>query len=342
MQDIISTLGEFTSKNNIFPNEIIKEHTTMKIGGRVKAFVTPYSVDELVNVIKVFRDNNERFMLTGNASNLLFSDDDLDFYVVSTDCRGAVSLGISGEDKSGVKADENALNGVTLSEALFEELENIDLKLDTENKAYTFIKANAGAYLSNVASVAANHSLKGFEGLSGIPGTIGGAVVMNAGAYGAEVKDVIVAAKVLTGDGEIKLLNKEELKLSYRNSVILEAGYIVLTGYFALEKGDKEEITALMKELNFKRRDKQPLEYPSCGSTFKRPEGAFAAKLIEDSGLKGYRVGDMMISDKHAGFMINAGNGTFKDAIKVMEDVKEKVKADSGFVLEPEVKIIKG
>ena len=202
------------------------------------------------------------------------------------------------------------------------------------------ITAGAGAILAAVASKAAEASLGGMEFAAGIPGSIGGAVVMNAGAYGGEIKDIIVSATVLTPDGRIVELSKEELDLSYRHSCVLEKGYIVLAAQLELFTKPQEQIRAYMAELRSKRVEKQPLESPSAGSTFKRPEGYFAGKLVMDCGLRGYRVGDAQVSQKHCGFVINAGNATAADVLQLIKDVQERVMDQFGVQLEPEVKMI--
>jgi UDP-N-acetylmuramate dehydrogenase len=202
------------------------------------------------------------------------------------------------------------------------------------------ITAGAGALLSRVANAAAEAGLGGMEFAAGIPGSIGGAVTMNAGAYGGEMKDILESAKVLTTSGEIKILGKDELDLSYRHSCIPGGGYIVLEAVIVLESRDRAEIRARMDELRGKRVEKQPLEYPSAGSTFKRPEGYFAGKLIMDAGLRGYTVGGAQISEKHCGFVINRGGATADDVRQLMRDVQDKVEAMSGVRLEPEIKML--
>ena len=211
-------------------------------------------------------------------------------------------------------------------------------------KNYSGIEVNgneltvkAGTLLSSTSKAALNEELTGFEFAGGIPGTFGGAVVMNAGAYGGEMVQVLKEVKVLTKDGEIKTLKAEELELGYRTSNVLKNEYVVLEGVIALEKGNKEEIKAKM-EYALARKTKQPLEYPSAGSTFKRPEGYFAGKLIQDAGLKGYQVGDAQVSEKHSGFVINRGNATAADVMQLISDVADKVKEQFGVTMEPEVK----
>lgn len=204
------------------------------------------------------------------------------------------------------------------------------------NKIY----AQAGALLSGIAAAARDASLTGFEFAGGIPGTLGGAVVMNAGAYGGEMKDVLVEATVLTGDGEIRTIPVSELEMGYRTSVIKTAGYLVLSAVLSLKEGDKEAIREEMRRLSGQRTAKQPLEYPSAGSTFKRPEGYFAGKLIMDAGLRGYQVGGAQVSEKHCGFVINTGNATARDVCRLMQDVQDKVREKFGVTLVPEVKFL--
>ena len=202
------------------------------------------------------------------------------------------------------------------------------------------IHAQAGALLSMIAKRALDAELTGFEFAAGIPGTLGGACVMNAGAYGGEMKDVLKSVTVLTDKGEVKTLAKEELELGYRTSVIAKKGYIVLEAVLELQKGEKEKIQAVMDDLKERRVTKQPLEYPSAGSTFKRPEGYFAGKLIQDAGLRGFQVGGAQVSEKHCGFVINKGNATAADVMELIRQVTAKVKEDTGVTMEPEVKQI--
>ena len=199
------------------------------------------------------------------------------------------------------------------------------------------ICASSGALLSQIAAAARNASLTGFEFAGGIPGTLGGAVFMNAGAYGGELKDVLKEAVVMTEQGEILTLPVEKLDMGYRTSRIKKAGYLVLEARLVLEQGDMDKIRDITKDLTEKRVSKQPLEYPSAGSTFKRPEGYFAGKLIMDAG---YQVGDAQVSEKHCGFVINKGNATAADVLTLIENVREKVQEQFGVTLEPEVKFL--
>lgn len=202
------------------------------------------------------------------------------------------------------------------------------------------LRVQAGALLSATARKALEAGLTGMEFAAGIPGTMGGAAVMNAGAYGGEMKDILESVTVLTPEGEQKELKNEELQLGYRTSVVKEKGYIVLEAVLSLKKGDPEAIKSRMDELKEQRVTKQPLEYPSAGSTFKRPEGYFAGKLVMDSGLRGYQVGGARISEKHCGFVINAGDATAKDVRTLMDNVRDIVYEKYGVTLEPEVKFL--
>ena len=200
------------------------------------------------------------------------------------------------------------------------------------------ITAQSGALLSKIASVALQNGLGGFEFASGIPGSLGGAVAMNAGAYGGEMKDVVVSSVCADDDGNIFEITDH--KFSYRHTIFTDKNLVVLSSKIKLTPKNTELIRSEMTELNLRRREKQPLEYPSAGSTFKRPEGYFAGKLIEDSGLKGCRIGGAMVSEKHAGFLINYDHATAKDILNLIDYVKEKVHTKFGVTLEPEVRII--
>lgn len=198
----------------------------------------------------------------------------------------------------------------------------------------------SGVTIGLAARIAQKNSLSGLEALSGIPGSIGGAMTMNAGSYGSEFKDIVKSVKVIDSDFNIKDYSNEEMKFSYRNSVVKEKNLVVLSAVLELEKGDKNEINEKMKEFSQKRTEKQPLDYPSAGSTFKRPEGNFAAKLIQDANLKGHIHKGARVSEKHSGFIINYDNATASDIYELINIVREKVYKETGILLEPEVKII--
>ena len=207
--------------------------------------------------------------------------------------------------------------------------------LDAEGR----VAAEAGASLSRAAVFAQQHGLAGLEFAHGIPGSVGGAVCMNAGAYGGEIAQVIVSACVLTPEG-VRTVSKDELSLGYRSSAVMQNGWVVLEATFELAPGSPDEIKATMADLAARRREKQPLQYPSCGSFFKRPVGYYAGALIEQAGLKGYRVGDAQVSEMHAGFVINRGHATSSEIYRLMQEVQRRVQAQFGVTLEPEVRLI--
>ena len=231
---------------------------------------------------------------------------------------------------SNLLVSDKGFPGVIISTAKFDRLE-VD---------GTEITVGAGVMLSKLANTAYRAGLTGLEFAAGIPGTVGGACVMNAGAYGSEMKNVLKSVTVLTAEGNVETLPAEELELGYRTSVIPKRGYLVLEAVVSLAEGNMEEIKAVMDDLAFRRKDKQPLEFPSAGSTFKRPEGYFAGKLIEDCGLKGFSVGGAQVSEKHAGFVINKGGATASDIYSLCKKVEKKVQAEFGVSLEMEVKLL--
>lgn len=231
---------------------------------------------------------------------------------------------------SNILVKDGGIRGVVIKLCELNKIERIGNK----------IIAECGALLKDVSKEATLGALTGFQFACGIPGSIGGAVFMNAGAYDGEISFVIESAEILDDKQEIVTLSKEELNLGYRQSVVMQKGYIVLSATFALNPGDKEQIEARVNDLTKKREEKQPLEYPSAGSTFKRPEGHFASKLIDEAGLKGFTVGGACVSEKHAGFVINKGNGNAKDVLDVIHHVQEEVKKQFGVDLYPEVRIL--
>lgn len=229
---------------------------------------------------------------------------------------------------SNILVSDKGYEGVILD--LSAGLKNIEIK----DKRVT---AEAGALLSSVAARAYEAGLTGFEFAAGIPGTIGGAIVMNAGAYDGEMKQVVESVTVLDEHGEIMVLDNETMEFGYRNSIIKNRPFIVMEAVLLLKEGEKELIRSRMEELNKKRREKQPLNYPSAGSTFKRPEGYFAGKLIMDAGLRGFRIGGARVSEKHCGFVINEGNATATDVADVIYEVTERVRDKFGVTLETEI-----
>lgn len=251
--------------------------------------------------------------------------------VVALCKRSEVALTVIGNG-SNLLVSDNGIRGVVLE--VGKAASGIRL-LDGEDLAVM-----AGTLLSEAANFAAKNGLSGMEFAAGIPGSLGGAVVMNAGAYGGEMKDILSGVRVLTKGGEIIVRPADELDLSYRHSRMMDEGDIVLEARLNLTQGSEVVIRAQMEELRKRRVEKQPLEYPSAGSTFKRPEGYFAGKLIEDAGLQGFRVGDAQVSEKHCGFVINRGAATAAQILDLMQQVQERVKAHSGVDLEPEVRLL--
>ena len=213
----------------------------------------------------------------------------------------------------------------------------LDSSMGQVSVAGTRMTVPAGTLLSEAASVARDHSLSGLEFASGIPGTMGGGIVMNAGAYGGEMKQVLESVEVINREGEILVLDNDTMEFGYRTSVIKNRPFIVMEALLKLQEGDREAIRAKMEELSAKRREKQPLEYPSAGSTFKRPEGYFAGKLIMDAGLRGFCIGGARVADKHCGFVVNTGRATAADIREVIEEVQQRVKEKFGVRLEREV-----
>jgi UDP-N-acetylmuramate dehydrogenase len=296
---MLNKLINILGDENVFENEPMSMHTTFRIGGPARYFAIVNSEEDLIKTIKLVREENQDYFVLGNGSNILVSDKGFD----------GVVLQLSGE-------------------------------FDTIHLSGNNIIAGSGLLLSQVAKTALDNSLAGLEFASGIPGTIGGAIVMNAGAYGSEMKDVVKAVRILwlePSEPCVETLTLDDLKLSYRHSILKERKGIVLDVKLTLKPGSKEEIKSIMDDLAAKRREKQPLEYPSAGSTFKRPEGYFAAKLIEDAGLKGYKVGTAMVSDKHAGFVVNTGGAKATEVKQVMDHVVHTVNQSAGITLEPEV-----
>lgn len=280
-------------------NEPMALHTTFKIGGPARLAVFPKNENEISDVIKKCKEENVRYMVVGNGSNLLVADEGIDAVVI-----------LLGKEFGEVKL----IDDIT-------------------------IFAEAGAPLMKVCRFALENGLSGLEFAYGIPGSCGGGAFMNAGAYGGELGDVMFRCDHIDKDGNKGSLEGDDLKLAYRHSAYYENGCVITGAYFKMQKADKEEIKAKMNDYMSRRRDKQPLEYPSAGSTFKRPEGNFAGALIEQCGLKGTSVGGAEISTKHAGFVINKGGATCKDVLDLCKKVADTVKAEKGIDLEMEVRV---
>lgn len=287
-------------EEQILENESMAKHISFRVGGNADFYVTCNNRSELAGLLQYLTKKEIPHMLVGNGSNLLFRD---------SGYRGVI-IHLDGEFQ------DCQVSGTTLT-------------------------AGSGKLLSGTASVATKNGLAGMEFASGIPGSLGGAIYMNAGAYGGEMKDIVRRVYLMAGDGSREYVKSlEEMDFSYRHSGIQDTGEIVTKVELELTKDNPEAIQARVAELTEKRVSKQPVNYPSAGSTFKRPVGGYAAALIQDAGLKGTSVGGAEVSEKHSGFIINKGGATATDVLQLMELVEEKVYEMSGIRLEPEVRII--
>ncbi|NLW22628.1 MAG: UDP-N-acetylmuramate dehydrogenase [Tissierellia bacterium] len=280
-------------------NEPMKEHTSFKIGGPADVMIIPDSEGRIVEAVKFCRENNIKYFIMGNGTNLLVKDGGIRGVVIK------IANGFNRIDIDGIR-----------------------------------VVCQSGALLSTVANRLLKESLTGFEFASGIPGTIGGAITMNAGAYGGEMKDIVLKVRALDQNNKIVELTKDDMDFRYRGSRVVDEGLVVLAAEFQLEKGEYSKIEERMKDLTHQRTSKQPLEFPSGGSTFKRPEGYYAGKLIDDAGLRGIRYGDAQVSEKHCGFIVNTGKATFHDVYMLIQTVQKIVHDKFGVLLEPEIKII--
>ena len=299
---LLSNLIEFIPKEKIKIEEPMSKHTSFKTGGNAEIFVIIEKENQIKKLLEYTRKNDIKLYIIGNGSNLIVSDE-------------------------GVKG--------IVAKIAFEET------IITKDEENIIVKAGAGVKVMALAQMLKQKEITGFEELSGFPGTIGGANYMNAGAYGKEMKDVILETKALNREtGEIEVLNNKEQKLEYRSSIFKNKKYIILQTTMKFQNGKKEEIEQKMNEYLSQRKEKQPLEYPSAGSTFKRGDGFITAKLIDECGLKGYQIGGAQISEKHAGFIINKDNATSKDILDLINYTKKKVFEKFGVQIEEEVEII--
>lgn len=305
MQDyglLSSAIRERVPGAELREQELLAPYTTFRIGGPCRLMICPHSADELQGVLKLLAEWGEKPLVIGCGSNLLFPDEGYEGTVIVT---------------------RKAFSSITCCED-------------------GLIAADAGVTLSQLARFALDRGLTGLEFASGIPGSVGGAVFMNAGAYGGEISQVLADTLYIDENGEFQTISREAHRFSYRDSVFQHGNAVIVRSRFALSPGDPEEIRAKMSELAGKRKEKQPLEYPSAGSAFRRPEGGkyYAAALIDQAGLKGYRVGGAAVSEKHAGFVINLGGATAADVKTLLQDVRGTVYRNSGVLLEPEIRII--
>ena len=285
---------------NVLVNEPMSNHTSFKIGGNADFIVMPQTKKGLCDTISYLRENGIPMTIIGNGSNLLVSDKGIRGVVVK------ISQGMGS-----IEVDKN------------------------------IITAQSGVSLTRLAQVACSSGLSGLEFATGIPGTVGGAIVMNAGAYDHEIKEVVTSTSYINKNGNLgELKGIREHKFGYRTSIFQSENWVILESEFRLKSGDADEIRAEMDSIMRKRKRKQPLEFPSAGSAFKRPKGGFAAKLIDDAGLKGFQIGGAQVSDKHSGFVINTGNATAKDVCELLKKIRHEVFEKFGIMLEPEVKMV--
>lgn len=301
MEDLEKILQEKIDRKRILKDEKMSKHTSLKIGGEADYFIKVQNIEELKYVLKVAHKRNIPVQIVGNGTNLLVKDGGIEGFVVK--------------------------------------LEFNDFKVKKANNE-TLIVAGAGLSLATLSVIAVKEEVTGLEFLSGIPGTIGGAVRMNAGAYGGEMKDVVVKTKYMTYDGKVKTLNLDEHEFEYRKSIFSRMDGIILETTIKAKHGNKKDIEAKIKEYSAARKEKQPLEYPNAGSTFKRNGDVLTAKLIDEAGLKGYSIGDAEVSEKHAGFIINKGKATAKDVLDLVEHIKKVIKEKFNQDIELEILVI--
>ena len=301
MLNIITLLKEKIDTKDILQNEPMSKHTTFKIGGNADLLIKVHNIEQIKFVLSIARDNNIPIFILGNGSNLLVKD--------------------------------KGIRGITLKPELK------DIKIEKKDKQ-VYVTVGAGNKMPEIAGRLLREEIMGFEFAAGIPGTIGGFVRMNAGAYGSEAKDIVTETTIITYDGNIKKVVGEEHQFEYRKSAFSNMKIIILDTKLKLSYGKKDEIQELMEKYRKSRFEKQPIEFPSAGSTFKRPQGYFAGKLISDAGLKGYQIGDAQVSEKHGGFIINKGNATCAEVLKLIKHCQKVVFEKFGVSLETEVKVI--
>ncbi len=301
METIDKSLQDVLGKNSIFKDEPMSKHTSFKIGGNAEYFLKIDTIENLRKVVNIAIENNKKITIVGNGTNLLVRESGIKGFVIKL------------------------------------ELKDFKIKTSLED---VYITVQAGMPVSTLSNIAIKEEISGIEFLSGIPGTIGGALRMNAGAYGYEMKDVVFKSRYMTYDGKIKVIDLNSHEFSYRNSIFSKMDVIILDTTLKLKKGNSTEIKAKVDEYMKSRREKQPLEYPNAGSIFKRNDNYITAKLIDECGLKGYCIGDAEVSKKHAGFIINKGTASSKDVLELINIIKEKVKLKHGIDIETEIIVL--
>ena len=301
MIDLDKQLQEIVKKDNILKNEPMSKHTSLKIGGLADYFIKVKTIDELKNILEFSNKNKIQTTIIGNGTNLLVRD--------------------------------GGIRGIVIK------LELNEFKIKkTANEI--LITVGSGMTLAAIALIALREEISGLEFLSGIPGTIGGAIRMNAGAYGSEMKDLVIKTRYMTYDGKIKTLDLKKHEFEYRNSIFSKLQAIIIDTTIKAKKGNKEEIEKKINEYSASRKLSQPLEYPNAGSTFKRKEGVITAKLIDECGLKGFSIGEAEVSTKHAGFIVNKGKATAKDVLDLVEYIKKEIKKKFDLDLDLEILVI--
>ena len=313
---IYEALTQKIDNNRVLQNVPLKEHISFRVGGPCRVMVFPENEEEIQYAIECSKRENIKYFILGKGTNLIAPDDGYDGVVIKL---GAEFNRIDVTDAATCTADD----------------------LSACRAAVGTIYAQAGALLSAISKKALEHGLAGFEFASGIPGSLGGAVLMNAGAYDGEIGTFVKRVRFLTAEGEIQEWTREQCDFSYRHSAFQNGQYTILGAALQFEKGEPAKIRALIEEYTRRRNEKQPLTYPSAGSTFKRPKGHFAGKLIQDAGLMGLSVGGAMVSRLHAGFVINTGNATAEDILSLIRLIQNTVFDKFGVMLEPEVRVLK-
>ena len=298
---VLKRLRAVLPAQNILENEPMRLHTTFRIGGPADVLCLPENDEQVAQIVVLLKEEQVPFYIVGNGSNILVKDHGFRGCIVKMLHQGR------------------------------------EIRVDREAKT---LYAGAGETMMSIAVRCAEEGLGGMEFASGIPGTLGGTVSMNAGAYEKEMKDIVNSVRILTQEGEIKEISNAEMAFGYRTSAVLKNNWIVLGATLQLQQDDPVEIQARIDDFTHRRRTRQPLEYASAGSTFKRPEGFFAAKLIDDAGMKGYSVGDAQVSEKHAGCVVNKGRASAEDVLALMSRIQAAVKEKFGVDLKPEVRII--
>ena len=295
-------LEEILSQDSIKYNEPMKKHTTMRVGGPCDCMVEPSSIEEIQKILEYARKNNIKYYVIGNGSNLLVKDEGVHALIIK-----------------------------------------ISNKFSTVEVNGEHVKAYSGCSVPKLSQIAKENSLSGLEFACGIPGSVGGGIRMNAGAYGSEMVNVVEKVGFLDEDGKLNEIDGKDAHFTYRHSMFVEnPKYIVVYAIYKLQNGNKDEISKIMEENMNSRKQKQPIEYPNFGSVFKRPEGYFVGKLVDDCGLKGYKIGGAQVSTKHSGFMVNIEDATCKDVLDLIEYVKEKVYEKFNVKLQEEVVILGG